>query len=151
MKAQRHMKVLQLVKDEKIETQEAMRERLLECGYNVTQATVSRDIKALRLVKVADENGSYYYALGAEKTDDGFSDRFKSILSDLVVKVDCAANIIVVKCYPGTASAAAATVDGMKLPQIVGSIAGDDTILIVARSENSANDLAATIAKMTRR
>ena len=111
-----------------------------EAGFLVTQATISRDIKELRLVKVANPEGSYHYEIS--KNDNALdSNKFYSIFTAGVNKVDYANNLVVVKCFTGMAQAVCAIMDGMDLPGIVGTVSGDDTILVVMRDEHSAQDL----------
>lgn len=147
-KFDRHTKIIDLIKNENIETQEDLTQRLRECGFEVTQATVSRDIKALKLVKVAasDENGArvgYKYAQNTHnKAAVELTEKFRNLLSDVVVKADYAGNLAVIKTYAGMANAAAAAIDAMHDASIVGSVAGDDTVLCVLRTEEKAKNFA---------
>ncbi|MCQ2433910.1 MAG: ArgR family transcriptional regulator [Oscillospiraceae bacterium] len=134
----RHKAILRLIAEHEIGTQEMLREMLNADGYDVTQATISRDIHQLKLRKVRGRNGSKY----ARAT---VSDAPSKLLEDVVCKVDFAMNTVVLQCHSGTAQAAAAVLDGMNLPDVVGSIAGDDTIFLLARSEDTARSLVQTL------
>ncbi|HOJ80897.1 MAG TPA: arginine repressor [Clostridiales bacterium] len=140
MKYSRHAKILELIEKYPIETQEELAEKLREHGMDVTQATVSRDIKELRLIKVMADDGSYRYA-SITRTEGNISNKLLTVFSESFVSCDYANNIVVVKTLPGMAQAAASAVDAMKWPEIVGSIAGDDTIMIVCRAEKIAEEL----------
>lgn len=142
MKKQRHEKILELIELNEIETQEGLQALLKGCGFDVTQATVSRDIKELRLVKKQSKSGRYSYTA---PDNNNHHSRLKSIFSDSVVKVDYAMNTVVLKCRTGTAQAACAALDTMGLENIVGTLAGDDTIFILMRNEHSAKALTAEL------
>lgn len=137
MKNSRQARILEIIADNVIETQDDLMEKLRESGYPVTQATVSRDIKQLGLIKTATKSGNYQYTVA--KTE-GFSN-LKVIMHETIVSVQSAGNIVVVKTYAGMANAAAAVIDSAAGDQIVGSIAGDDTIFIVVPDEKSAADV----------
>ncbi|MBQ8402815.1 MAG: arginine repressor [Clostridia bacterium] len=148
MKNSRHAKILEIISEYNIETQDELINKLCESGYDVTQATVSRDIKQLQLVKIATEDGKYKYAL--PRRDDVTSGaKFKSILRDTATSIQNAENIVVIKTYPGMANAAAAAVDALAGDSIIGCIAGDDTIFIVVKNDDEAervtNSLSAVI------
>ncbi len=132
MKYSRHSKVLDLIDQNEIETQDELAIRLQSEGYKVTQATVSRDIKELRLIKVLTKSGRYKYAT-IKHQDNVITERFIKIFKDSVLQVDFAQNIVVVKTLPGAAQAAAAALDSLDLKEVVGTLAGDDTIFLVAR------------------
>ena len=137
MKNSRHAKILEIITEYNIETQDELINKLCESGYDVTQATVSRDIKQLQLVKIATEDGKYKYAL--PRRDDVTSGaKFKSILRDTATSIQNAENIVVIKTYPGMANAAAAAVDALAGDSIIGCIAGDDTIFIVVKNDEEA-------------
>jgi len=140
MKYKRHAKIIELIENNIIETQEELAEKLRESGFDVTQATVSRDIKELRLIKVLAENGSYKYAT-IQSPDSNVSSKLRTVFAEAVTKIDYASNIMVIKTLSGMAQAAAAAIDSMNLPEVVGSIAGDDTIMVVLRSEEKAHEL----------
>ncbi|NMA34975.1 MAG: arginine repressor [Clostridiaceae bacterium] len=147
MKYSRHAKILELIEQYHIETQEELAERLREHGMDVTQATVSRDIKELRLIKVMADNGAYRYA-SISRSDGNISNKLLTVLNESFVSCDYANNIVVVKTLPGMAQAAASAVDALKWPDIVGTIAGDDTIMIVCRAEKIAEELVSKFSRM---
>ena len=132
MKLERHSKIVELIGKYEIETQEELAERLKQAGYKVTQATVSRDIRELKLTKIPSENGRQRYVVMQSQT--AFSDKYIRILKDGYVSMDMAQNILVIKTVAGMASAVCAALDAMKWNEIVGSIAGDDTIMCAIRS-----------------
>lgn len=138
MKKERQKKILELVKMYNIETQEELTDRLREEGFDITQATVSRDIREINLVKVTSE-GVTKYAASSDK-DMKISVKYKNILKETLVSLDYACHTVVLKTYSGMAQAAAAAIDNMGWKEIVGSVAGDDTILIIMRSDESAKE-----------
>lgn len=133
MKTQRHRAILEIVENNAIETQEDLAAVLSEHGFSVTQATVSRDIKELRLLKVLTDQGTYRYAV-AEKAEQGLAERLRRVFTETVLTVDTAENLIVIKTLPGGAHAAAELVDTMRWQETVGTLAGDNTILVIVRS-----------------
>lgn len=133
MKKSRHQKIKELVEQYDIETQEELADKLKEAGYAVTQATVSRDIRELKLSKVPLGDGRQKYTILIH-SDHYLSDKYIRVLKDGFVSMDTAQNILVVKTVSGMAMAVAAALDAMKLREIVGSIAGDDTIMIAVRT-----------------
>lgn len=153
MKNDRHTKILELIKQYDIETQEELTEMLCKHGYNVTQATVSRDIKALKLIKITshkDDGGrtGYKYAVHASaETTPELTTKFHNLLKDIVVSADYAGNLAVIKTYSGMANAAAAAIDATHNESIVGSVAGDDTLLCVLRTEIAAKEFSELIKK----
>jgi len=149
MKYSRHAKILEIIDKEVIETQEELAERLKSLGVEVTQATISRDIKELRLIKVMTEDGRYRYA-SIEKGENVVTDRLLKVFSESFVSSDYANNIVVVKTLPGMAQAAASAIDSLKWNEILGTIAGDDTIMIVCRAEKIAEDLVNKFNRMTK-
>ncbi len=146
MKKARHEKIIQIIDNHDIETQEELMECLKREGVAVTQATISRDIKELQLVKVASKNGSYKYAVSGHLGTKSVM-KFKSILKETIVSVDHAENIVVLRTYSGMAQAAAAAVDAMSVPEIVGSVAGDDNIIVVMRTKENAEEFCASYKK----
>ncbi len=138
MKFQRQSKILELIENEPLETQEELSAKLREHGFETTQATVSRDIKELRLIKVLTSDGSYKYATAASESDPGMMTRVRNIFKESVISIDSAGNMVVIKTLPGLASAAGYAVDAMKNSGVVGSIAGDDTVFIVMRDDKTA-------------
>ncbi len=148
MKNDRQELILAIIAEESIETQEQLIERLQEKGMPCTQATISRDIKQLHLVKEPYGGGKYRYAVSAQKTRLNFAERLQVILRESIVDVDCAQNIVVLKTLPGLASAAASAFDGMDIATKVGTIAGDDTVIMVMRSNEAAKELCQEVSAM---
>ncbi len=136
MKKRRQEKILSLIKEFEVETQDRLQQLLQESGFNVTQATVSRDINELGLVKGNSENGLNCYAVPEQKG----SPKFEGIIRQAVVKLDSAGNIVVIKCHTGLANAACAALDSMEFPEVVGTISGDDTIFVLLHSEKESAD-----------
>ena len=139
MKQNRHERIIEIITSCDIETQDELLDKLKEDGFDVTQATISRDIKQLQLVKAAGQDGHYKY-IASQHSGTKTALKFKTILKETVVKVDYAENLVVLKTYSGMAQAAAAAIDAMQMQDIVGSVAGDDTILIVMRSRDIARE-----------
>ena len=133
MKRKRHALILELIQQYEITTQDELLAKLRENGFEVTQATVSRDIKELRLVKAMSPSGQYRYMAGAAQGDEYLA-KFYTIFSGSVISVDYAGNTCVVKCYAGMAQAACAAIDAMHFEGIVGTLAGDDTIFVLCRT-----------------
>ena len=133
MKGNRHQKIIELVDNYEIETQEELADRLREEGFQVTQATVSRDIRALKLSKVSCGNGRQKY-VAMKQEDTHLSAKYSRVLKDGFISMDKAQNILVIKTVSGMAMAVAAAVDAMEMEEIVGSIAGDDTIMAAVRT-----------------
>ncbi|MCI8517358.1 MAG: arginine repressor [Hungatella sp.] len=132
MKVERHSKIVELIGKYEIETQEELAEQLNKAGYRVTQATVSRDIRELKLSKVQSENGKQHYVV--LQSQGSFSDKYIRILRDGYLSMDMAQNILVIKTVSGMAMAVAAALDAIHFHEIVGCIAGDDTIMCAVRS-----------------
>jgi transcriptional regulator of arginine metabolism len=149
MKIARHAKILDLISKKPIETQEELSEELKREGIVVTQATVSRDIKELRLVKVLAENGHYRYA-PLKQHDESVINRLTSLLKESLLKVDYAGNMVVLKTLSGTAMAAAAAIDALDINDIVGSLAGDDTIFLIVRQADHTMDVVNKFSKYIR-
>lgn len=147
MKVKRHEVINKLIASENIETQEELASKLREMGLSVTQATVSRDIKELRLIKVLTPEGRYKYAT-VEKAESDLQERFIRMFSNCVLSVTASGNIIVIKTIAGSASPAAEAVDSMKWPDILGTIAGDNTIFIVVREGRPVNEIIKKFQKM---
>ena len=137
MKVNRHAKIVELVNKYHIETQEELADRLNQEGYKVTQATVSRDIRNLKLTKVQTENGRQKYAV-LQKTESKLTEKYGRILRDGFVSMDVAQNILVIKTVSGMAMAVAAAIDDMSWHEVVGCIAGDDTIMCAIRTVEDA-------------
>ena len=136
MKQKRQATILELIEHNDIETQEEMLAHLKDAGFTGTQATVSRDIRELKLVKESGKDGKVRYALTAKRENQ--SPKFNSALTESILKVDYAGNLIVVKTFPGLANAVATCIDSVKLPEIIGCVAGDDAILVVVKTEADA-------------
>ena len=150
MKSVRHDLILDIIDKKDIETQEELAAELKARGVKVTQATVSRDIKELRLLKVLSENGGYKYAT-AERAEKGMSERFIRILAESVMTIESAVNLIVIKTISASAQAAAEAIDSLKWPELLGTIAGDNTILVIARSEEAVESLMARFNTLIKR
>ena len=140
MKFQRQAKILELIEHNEVETQEELSMRLRDLGYDTTQATVSRDIKELRLIKILSPSGKYRYATSTQEAENSFVSRLQNIFRECVTGVDAAQNIVVIKTLPALASAAAMAIDAMHVPKVIGTISGDDTVFIVMRDNESALD-----------
>jgi len=147
MKFSRHAKVIEIIESTPVETQEELAEKLKEAGLEVTQATVSRDIKELRLIKVMDSTGKYRYAQMGQG-DSTLSNRLLMVLSQSLISCDYANNILVVKTLPGMAQGVASAIDAFKFSDFIGSIAGDDTIMSVCRTEAVAREISTKLLKM---
>ena len=148
MKTKRQEKILEIIASRPIETQEQLLQALQEAGMNVTQATISRDIKELHLVKEQTGRGSYHYAVSVHKATFHNSGKLRTIFRESVSSFDAAQNIVVLKTLPGLASAACAALDNMNIDVLVGSLAGDDTVLLIMRDNESAARFCEDIQKM---
>ncbi len=137
MKNARQTAILSIIEQNDIETQEELAGKLRDMGIVVTQATVSRDIKELRLLKVLSGTGGYKYAT-ADKAEHGLSERFVRMFKDSVLSVDYSGNIVVLKTLSGSANVAGEAIDSMRLPEILGTMAGDNTVFAVVRSDADA-------------
>jgi transcriptional regulator of arginine metabolism len=135
MKLRRQSKILELISKYDVETQEELAEWLMKEGYNVTQATVSRDIRELKLTKIAMDGGTQKY-IAIQKAEPGLGEKYNRVLRDGFISMDMAQNILVIKTVSGMAMAVAAALDALQMNSIVGSIAGDDTIMCAIRSSN---------------
>nr|WP_320145753.1 arginine repressor [uncultured Anaeromusa sp.] len=142
MKILRHAKIKEIVEQQVIETQEELAESLRGHGIEVTQATVSRDIKELRLIKVPTGDGRYRYAYPMEQSLLFSQSRMERMFRDSVVAIDYSENIIVLKTLPGGGQAVAATIDHAKWPEVIGTVAGDDNILVVVKPAQAAPTVA---------
>lgn len=140
MKKTRHAKIIEIIQKYDVETQEELADRLKSAGFSVTQATVSRDIRELQLSKVTTAGGSQRYTV-VKREEGQMSDKYIRVLKDAFSDVAVAQNLLVVKTVSGMAMAVAAALDAMKFSEIVGSIAGDDTIFIAARTVEEAQGL----------
>ena len=133
MKISRQAKIIELINKFDIDTQEDLADKLMHDGYNVTQATVSRDIRELKLTKVAMDDGSQKYIV-LQKTEQGLSDRYSRVFREGFVSMDRAQNILIIKTISGMAMAVAAALDALEISSIVGCIAGDDTVMCAIRT-----------------
>ena len=138
MKNDRQNKILAIIAREDIDTQEMLLTRLQQEGIVCTQATISRDIKQLHLVKEPVGRGKYRYAVSIHRNSLNVADKLRTIFRESITSIDCAQNIVVLKTMAGLASAAAAAIDSMKVPYMVGSLAGDDTGVLIMRDNASA-------------
>lgn len=138
MKKLRQKALIDFIKSNVVDTQDDIQKMLEEQGFSVTQATVSRDIKDLRIVKSVDANGVYRYIYNEPQKIQNLEKKFIDIFYHSVIKIDSAMNDVIIKCHPGTASAACAAIDEIFSADVVGTLAGDDTILAITRSESDA-------------
>lgn len=147
MKNKRQNKILELIEKHDIDTQSILIDKLREDGYDVTQATVSRDIKDLKLTKGMGINGTYRYMVPRRESG-ADSPKFNSALAESIKKVDAAGNMIVLHTYPGMAQAVATGIDAIHMSEILGCVAGDDTIIIVVRTNDAAIEIGDKIKMM---
>ena len=148
MRNQRHDAIISLISEKNIETQQELTSYLSSVGFDVTQATVSRDIKELRLIKKLNKDGRYVYATSAVNEVPGITDEMSIILSKSIVGVDYALNTVVIKTLAGMAQGAASVLDAMHLSECLGTIAGDDTIFVVTRSEDASEKFCKKLKNM---
>lgn len=138
MKSQRQAKIMEIIANRNVETQEQLLAELQKAGFRGTQATISRDIKELRIVKELTSLGTYRYTPATDEVSGSFSARLNTIFRECVTSFDYAQNIIVIRTMPGLASAAGSAIDAMNLSVVVGTLAGDDTVMVVMRDNNAA-------------
>ena len=148
MKLDRQAMILEIIAQENIETQEQLLTRLQARGLRCTQATISRDIKQLHLVKEPAGQGVYKYAVSGNRTTLNVAAKLRTIFRECIVSIDYAQNIVVVKTMPGLANAACAAIDAMNMSVVVGTLAGDDTAFLVMRDTGSASAFCAEIKKL---
>ena len=148
MKSNRPKKILEIIAERSIEPQEQLLKELHDCGYKSTQATVSRDIKELRIIKTLDGLGGYRYSVPRKNEGEKFDARFRVIFRECVTSMDYAQNLVVVKTMPGLGAAAGANIDALHMPTVVGTLSGDDTTLVIMRDSESAMDFCEEIRKM---
>ena len=148
MKARRQAEILKIIQENDIETQDQLLAALRDRGMQSTQATISRDIKELHLVKELTGQSTYKYAVSERKTSLNMAGRLRNIFKESVTSFEAAQNIVVIKTMPGLASAACSALDGMHLPEMVGSLAGDDTGLLIMHTAEAAEELCREIVKM---
>ena len=147
MKSKRHDRILEIIKYKDIETQEELAEELKASGFDVTQATVSRDIKLLKLIKVQGKSGKYKYTTPVTDRNN-LTDKLTSILKNSILHVENVDNFVVVKTISGSAAAAAEALDTLDLEDIAGTIAGDNTFFILVRRVNKAEEIVNRLRKM---
>lgn len=138
MKFKRQSAILQIISQNDIKTQEELSEKLAAMGFNTTQATISRDIKELRLIKVTSLSGGYKYSSPAQGDDAGFLPRLRTIFKECVIGITPAQNLVVITTIAGMANAAAFAIDQLKIDNIIGTLAGDDTILVILADNEKA-------------
>ena len=149
MKSQRQAKIMEIISTQNVETQEQLLAALQQAGFRGTQATISRDIKELRIVKELSNLGTYRYTAPSSEMDGTFSTRLNTIFRECVVSYDYAQNILVIRTLPGLASAAGSAIDAMNMSAVVGTLAGDDTVMVVMRDTNAAAAFCGEIRNLT--
>lgn len=147
MKSKRHNKVLEIINQSEIETQEELAEELKKSGFDVTQATVSRDIKILKLVKMQSSSGKYRY-VAPNKEEKGLNDKLYSILKNAALSAEKIDKFVVLKTLTGAASAVAEAIDNLYTEDVAGTIAGDNTIFILVRTDEKAEELILKVRKI---
>ena len=150
MKTRRQAKILELIQRNDVETQEELSAYLVREGFQVTQATVSRDIRELKLTKIAMDNGKQKYAVITD-ADTGMMEKYARVLREGFISMDLAKNIVVIKTVSGMAGAVCAAIDAMKFQEMVGSIAGDDTIICIIRDDEEAVKIMKKLRKIVGR
>lgn len=148
MKNDRQRRILEIVEREPIDTQEQLQQKLQEQGVTCTQATISRDIKQLHLIKEPVGRGQYRYTVSSQRNRLNVADKLRTIFRESIISVDFAQNIVVIKTMAGLANAAAAALDGMNVPDMVGTLAGDDTALLVMKDIEAARGFCEDIHEM---
>lgn len=149
VKSQRQAKILEIISTINVETQEQLLLELEQSGFRSTQATISRDIKELRIVKELTTLGTYRYTTAAKEVPTSFSNRLNTIFRECVTRYDYAQNLVVIHTLPGLAGAAASAIDSMNLSVVVGTLAGDDTVLVIMRDTNAAAQFCGEISNLT--
>ena len=150
MKARRHQRILDIVRSKPIQTQEDLSTELAREGMSVTQATISRDIKELRLIKAPVGDGSYRYTVPVDRNIEDINRRIERVFREAVISVEDSDNIVVIKTLEGAAQAIGAIVDDLDWPEVVGSLAGDDTIFVVVKPADKALEVMARFNKFRR-
>lgn len=150
MKSKRQEKILELISEFEIETQEELIFYLNKYGFEATQATISRDIRELKLTKIVGSTGNYRYAASHREPRQNQSPKFNGVLVDSITKVSYANNIIVLKTFPGLANAIGSGIDAIHSPDILGCVAGDDTVIIVLKTESAAKETSEKLKQMMR-
>ena len=150
MKSKRQAKIMEIISKTNVETQEQLLQELQQAGFTATQATISRDIKDLRIVKELTSFGTYRYTTAAKELPNTFSSRLNTIFRECVTRYDYAQNIVVIHTMPGLAAAAASAIDSMNLSVVVGTLAGDDTVMVVMRDNNAAAQFCGEISNLAK-
>ena len=150
LKAQRQAKIMEIISTINVETQEQLLQELQAAGFRSTQATISRDIKELRIVKELSALGTYRYTVATKEVPTTFSTRINTIFRECVTRYDYAQNIVVIHTLPGLAGAAASAIDTMNMSVVVGTLAGDDTVMVILRDNNSAAVFCGEISKTSK-
>lgn len=150
LKSQRQAKILEIISTINVETQEQLLQELESAGFRSTQATISRDIKELRIVKELTTLGTYRYTTVAKEVPSTFSNRLNTIFRECVTRYDYAQNLVVIHTLPGLAGAAASAIDAMSMSVVVGTLAGDDTVMVVMRDNNAAAQFCGEISNLMR-
>ena len=150
MKSKRQEKILELIHEFEIETQEELIFYLNKYGFEATQATISRDIRELKLTKIIGSIGNYCYAVSEAPPTKVVTPKFNGVLVDSILRVSYANNLIVIKTFPGLANALGSGIDALHTPEILGCVAGDDTVLVVVRDENAAKEISEKMKQMMR-
>lgn len=149
VKSQRQAKIMEIISNQNVETQEQLQAALQKEGFRCTQATISRDIKEMRIVKELTSFGTYRYTTSANEMTGSFSSRLNTIFRECVVSFDYAQNILVIRTLPGLASAAGSAIDAMNMSAVIGTLAGDDTVMVVMRDTNAAAAFCGEIRSLT--
>ena len=149
MKSERQAKIMEIISTINVETQEQLLQELEAAGVRSTQATISRDIKELRIVKELTSLGTYRYTTAAKEVPSTFSGRLNAIFRECVTMYDYAQNLVVIHTLPGLANAAASAIDSMNMSVVVGTLAGDDTVMVVMRDTNAAAQFCGEISRLT--
>ena len=150
MKSKRQAKIMEIISTTNVETQEQLLKELQEAGFTSTQATISRDIKELRIVKELTSFGTYRYTTAAREVPSAFTGRLNTIFRECVTNFDYAQNVVVIHTLPGLANAAASAVDAMKMSVVLGTLAGDDTVVVIMRDTNAAAAFCGEIKGLTK-
>ena len=148
MKSKRQEKILELIHDHSVQTQEQLLAELNDAGFRTTQATISRDIKQLRIIKELGPDGVYRYSTTPKPVEHTFSAKLNLIFRQCITSVDYAQNMIVIKTMPSLGAAAGANIDALHMPSVVGTLSGDDTTLVIMRDNESAMDFCDEIHRM---
>lgn len=151
MKAQRQAKIVEIISNANVETQEQLLQALTDQGLSSTQATISRDIKELRIVKELTSLGTYRYCVPEKDAPPALSDRLNNIFRECVISVDYAENLVVIHTLPGMANAAGSALDAMRSGAVLGTLAGDDTVVVVMREGHAAAAFSGEIKAVIRK